>query len=136
MKTMLLLCAALLTPWAAQAQQIWRCGADGRSYASTPCSAGRMVAINADARPAADVQAAHEAAAREAKLAERLRKERLQQESRALGNGLGSLSAAKPAPLTPAAKAAARNNRKLAQRRPAEADTSTAVAPASRRAKG
>ena len=42
----------------AQAQSVWRCGPDGRSYSSTPCVDGRPVAVADEARPASDAMLA------------------------------------------------------------------------------
>jgi Domain of unknown function (DUF4124) len=64
---------------AAQAQTIWRCGADGKSYSDTPCQNGRAVET-APPRPAADIDAARQVADREQELADRLRAERRQRE--------------------------------------------------------
>ncbi len=64
----------------AQAQTVWRCGPDGRSYTDRPCNDGRSVQV-ADVRPEADVMAAQETAARERRLADGLRLERLRREA-------------------------------------------------------
>lgn len=63
----------------AQAQTIWRCGADGKSYSDTPCKDGRTVEAPLP-RPAADIDAARQVADREQESAERLRAERRQRE--------------------------------------------------------
>ncbi len=64
---------------AAQAQTIWRCGADGKSYSDTPCRDGRPVAAPLP-RPTVDVDAAKQVADREQELADRLQAERQQRE--------------------------------------------------------
>lgn len=47
----MLLCSLLLCPVLSLAQEVWRCGPDGRSYADAPCAGGRIVQV-ADARSA------------------------------------------------------------------------------------
>ena len=116
---------------AAQAQTVWRCGPDGRSYEGSPCRDGRPVDV-AQERPAADVQQAQLVARREQTLAAHLAKERQQREALAPAAAAGirgSRFAAAPAPaLTSKAKAAAKGKRRL------EAPgTWRAVVPASRR---
>lgn len=66
-----------------QAQTVWRCGADGRSFGDRPCADGQrlQMAALADARSATEVLAAREVAARQQRLAEALRQERLQREA-------------------------------------------------------
>ena len=85
---MLLTLAAL--PLLADAQTIWRCGADGRSFSNTPCSEGQALAL-ADIRPNQDVAEARALADREIRLAEKLGRERLRGESAQRGNGLAAL---------------------------------------------
>jgi len=75
MKTLVLtiaLCAAALS---AQAQTVYRCGADGRSYSDSPCKDGRAVDVS-DARSAEQARAAADAAQRQQQLADGLRRER------------------------------------------------------------
>jgi hypothetical protein len=66
-----------------QAQTVWRCGADGRSFSDRPCADGQRVEMTAlaDERSASEVLAAREVAARQQRLAEALRQERLQREA-------------------------------------------------------
>lgn len=71
---LLALCAALPVSQA-EAQTVWRCGAEGRSYSQTPCSDGRPVAV-ADARAADEVAEARAVAVREQRLADELRAQR------------------------------------------------------------
>jgi len=78
--------AALLLAGAAQAQTVWRCGADGRSYSSSPCPEGRPMA-GTGAPTAADVQAAHAVAARDKALAREMAQERREREREALEHG-------------------------------------------------
>lgn len=77
----LLALVLLLSALGTQAQNVWRCGADGRSYSDRPCADGEpmQMAALADMRSAAEVQAA-QVAARERRLAETLRQERLARE--------------------------------------------------------
>jgi len=79
---LILLCAAAGAQPPAQAQAVWRCGADGRTYSDRPCADGRplQMAELADTRSAIEVQSAHDVATREKRLAESLRHERLERE--------------------------------------------------------
>ena len=118
----------------AQAQAIWRCGADGRSYADAPCRDGRVIEV-AEGRPAADLSGAQDMARREKSLAAQLVRERQQRESQALAGpaGIGGsrmVSGTVAAAVKPKAKARATGKRQLEG-----ADTWRAVAPASRRGK-
>ena len=125
----LLLCAAS----AAQAQTIWRCGPDGRSYAEAPCRDGRALEL-ADARPAADRLDAQDMARRETALAAQLLRERLERESQAAAGPAG-IHGLRPAPaaagIKPKAKSQATNKRRLE-----DDGIWRAIAPSSRRAKG
>ncbi len=116
---------------AAQSPTIWRCGADGRSYADLPCSQGRQLAL-ADSRPTADVQAARERAAQEQRAADTLLRERLQREA-----AQRSLVVATDRPAT-AVKPSGKSSDKAKRRSVQLADPGTfrATAPASRHRKG
>ena len=96
--TLTLLLAAASAVSQAQAQGVWRCGADGRSFSDRPCADGRplQMAELADTRTAAEVQSAHAVAARERRLAESLRQERLQRERQALPPSRQPLAAHTP----------------------------------------
>jgi hypothetical protein len=72
----LLLCAG------AHAQTVWRCGPAGNVYSDSACVDGQVVAV-ADARSAAEVQAARAVALREKALAERLAAEGARREASA-----------------------------------------------------
>ena len=122
---------ALLLPTAVGAQEVWRCGADGRSYSATPCAEGHRIEVPA-ARPADDVAAAQAVAQRESVLAQTQQRERARLEAQQRGNGLGAIAA--PVPVNGLKAASAK---KPAQRpRPAEAGTWRAVVPASRHRPG
>ncbi len=128
------LIVTLALPPAAAAQGVWRCGADGRSYSSTPCANGQQLE-SIDPRPAADLTQAQQRAAQERKTADALTRERLALEAAQRGNGLGGITAARPLAVKPAASRAQPRAKK--HHRPAEDDgTWRAVAPSSRRAKG
>ena len=73
----------------AQAQTVWRCGADGRSYGDTPCPGGQAV-VMADARQPSDVAAARAVAAHDRALAHEMVAERHERERewRSVGNGM------------------------------------------------
>lgn len=83
---------ALTLPLLASAQEVWRCGPDGRTYASVPCAEGRRVEVP-DARPPADVADARQRAAQERRETEALTRERLARESAQRGNGLAGMVA-------------------------------------------
>ena len=103
MKTLPMLLAATLTLSAqvqAQAQQVYRCGPDGREYSQAPCKDGRAVDA-ADPRSAADQKAARDVAAREGKLADEMTRERQAREAAAAKEQ----NAAKVKPARPAASA-------------------------------
>jgi hypothetical protein len=127
----LIILAAL--PLLAQAQQVWRCGADGRSYSSVPCVEGRQLEVP-EARPAADLAAARAQATREVRLADTMHKQRLAEESAQRGSGItgiGPLAQFKPALPSPA------KSRLKKRRSAAEAtDTWPEAAVSSRRKKG
>ena len=63
--TLTLLLAAASALSQAQAQGVWRCGADGRSFSDRPCVDGQplQMAELADTRTAAEVQSAWSGAA-------------------------------------------------------------------------
>ena len=119
----------------AQAQTVWRCGADGRSYADAPCRDGRAIEATA-AQPAADLSSAQDMARREKSLAAQLVHERQQRESQAVAGAAGihgsprAPSAVANAAVRPKASSQATNKRRLE-----DAGTWRAVAPVSRRGK-
>ena len=134
MKTMTLACLLVALPLVgfAQGQTIWRCGAEGRSYSSTPCAGGRAI------EPVPSPSSAEQAEARriavvEERLADRLRSDRLREEAaarRPVATGL-------PPYRSSQAPVSARSAGKAVTARRSEADrTWRAVAPSSRRAKG
>ena len=139
MKHRLVLLALVGLPLLTNAQAIWRCGPDGRSFSDTPCPEGRALPV-ADTRPSEDVAEARARADRDIRLADKLRRERLREEAAQRGSGLAALGpVAADARVTPRRQELRQAPRaKPAVRRPGpEADgTFRAVAPASRRAKG
>ena len=136
---LILLCAAAGMPPPAQAQAVWRCGADGRSYSDRPCADGRplQTAELADTRSAIEVESAHGVATREKRLAEALRRERLERE------GLAVPASHRQAKAHPPDRGEGLNPKRTANKPPAKAQRQApaddgiwrAVAPASRRAK-
>lgn len=134
-----LLLLLALPAWAA-AQTVWRCGPEGRSFSDTPCADGQALAL-ADARPSQDLAAARALADRELRLAEKLRRERLREEAAQRGNGLAALgpTSAEVGEFKPprqGLRQAPRAQPKVHRQAPAADETSRAVGPASRRAKG
>jgi hypothetical protein len=97
MKT--LFAAALIFACSAQAQTVWRCGPEGRSYADKPCADGREVAVT-DTRDAAALQAAREVAEREHRLADKLVRDREREHAEPAHRAVPRSARAKPvAPL-------------------------------------
>jgi hypothetical protein len=124
----ILIAAALLIACSAQAQTVWRCGPEGRSYSASPCTGGRLVLV-ADARDAADVEAAREVAERERALATRMVREREQaQEAQTpRANARRNTKAKTVKPAKPP---------KVRRPAPGDDDIWRAVAPSSRSGKG
>lgn len=110
MKTLLLLVTALACT-SVQAQAIYRCGPDGRSYSQTPCSQGRAVEVSDD-RSTQQRQEAIEVAGRERALADSLQQDRLARESQPRASaglidgriGRARVAQAEPAKKTPKSK--------------------------------
>lgn len=131
-----LMLALLLCGAAAQAQTVWRCGADGRSYSDSPCPEGRPVAV-ADARGADEVAQGLAVLARDQRLAQRLAAEARDRERQALARGSGPAAIEPGAALRPASKPKASRawlRRPQAKQRPfAGGQTSPAAARGSRR---
>lgn len=123
----------------AQAQTVWRCGADGRSYGDSPCPEGRMVVV-ADARSPAEVAQASEVLARDQRLAQQLVAERREREREALARGSGLAAIGASEAIRPASKPKATKEWLLRpqakHRRAAGAETSRATARGSRRTPG
>ena len=117
---------------AAQAQAVWRCGSDGRSYSDAPCHEGRALNV-AQARPTADLIGAQDMAHREKALAAKLVLES-QQRAAIKTTGLSGIRDSGPAnaaAVKPKAAARAKGKRRLE-----DADTWRAVAPPSRHGRG
>ena len=133
--TLLLALSAGLT----QAQTIWRCGAEARSYSDAPCPGGRPVVVD-DSRSAADVADAREVLARDQRLAQQLVIERREREHDALSRGSGLMAIGPSASterldrLDRRAKLKPSQARPLPKRRPtAAAETSRSTARGTRR---
>ena len=117
---------------AAQAQTVWRCGPEGRSYSNVPCREGRALDA-AQPRPAADLSGAQDMAHREKALAAKLVLES-QQRAAIKTTGLSGIRESGPAnaaAVKPKAAARAKGKRRLE-----DADTWRAVAPPSRHGRG
>jgi hypothetical protein len=133
MKTSFVIVVLLLVTSAAQAQGVWRCGPDGRSFSDTPCRDGRELSVP-QARPAADLDHAQDVARREKALADQLVRERQQRESQAVAGAAGIdgsrlVKAPQARQQVPQAKA-------KQQRRLGAPDTWPAAETSSRRTKG
>ena len=81
MKILLITGLLCMAAQAAQAQGVWRCGPEGRSYSDTPCKDGRALELASNARPAGDVAEAQALARQDAALADRLVRERQAREA-------------------------------------------------------
>jgi hypothetical protein len=131
------------TPFLAYAQgdtqSVWRCGADGRSYSSTPCADGRPLTLPAP-RPSAEVATAQAQAESEKRLADRLLQERMQRENVPAGTGLMGIKHPRAAELRP--QSAVTKKHRLARHRHLRSSpfedggTWRATAPVSRQKKG
>lgn len=121
----------LVTASAAQAQTVWRCGPDGRSYSDAPCRDGRAVDVT-QARPAADLIGAQAMAQREKALAARLALES-QQRATVTSTGLSGIRDSRPADAAGVKPRARAQAKEKAKRRLEDADTFRAIAPASQR---
>ena len=136
---LILLCAATGAQLQAQAQTVWRCGADGRTYSDRPCAEGRplQMAELADTRSATEVQAAYDVAAREKRLAEALRRERLERERLAVppSHKPAATHRANPGDGVSSKRTTFEPRPKALRQPPADDGTWRAIVPASRRAK-
>jgi hypothetical protein len=125
--------------WQAQAQAVWRCGSDGRSFSDRPCADGQPLQVveAADPRSAAEVIAAHEVAARQRRLADSLRQERLDRERLVLPPRIALAAAQAPRRDAGVSPDRAANKARPSAKRQAPADDGIwrAVAPSSRRTK-
>jgi hypothetical protein len=93
----------------ASAQQIWRCGADGRVFSDKACQQGEVVPFVAGPSRA-DMAAARDVAMRDQALADRLKEERVARARLAQGTGFISIG---PLQADIDAKRAARNREQL-----------------------
>ncbi len=110
----------------AQAQAVWRCGADGRSFSDQPCKEGTSTE-SLRPRPAADVQAADDRSQRDAALADSMHKERMEREAPPAAAKVSHPKRAASAPV---------GLRKKKLKRPEADGTFRATVPASRRSPG
>ncbi len=133
MKTTLMLVILATLPLLAQAQQVWRCGADGRSYSDVPCTEGRQLEVT-EPRPAADLAAARAQATRQVRLADTVHKQRLAQEATQRGSGITGIGPL--ARLKPASSAPVRSRLKKCRSAAEAKDTWPGAEPSSRCARG
>jgi hypothetical protein len=80
------LVALLCATGAAAQTQVYRCGADGRSYSQDPCDGGRAVEIG-DSRSTQQAAQARQAAQRDSRQAQEMERARLQAERAAARQG-------------------------------------------------
>lgn len=131
MKTLLAPLILLLACAGAQAQPIYRCGADGRTYSQTPCEQGRRLDL-ADDRSAAQQQEAQAVAENARTLADALERNRLDREADvrpAMAGTLGSRTKAAPVD-SPRSKTQATGKKRHKARRATKDEDFRAVAPA------
>jgi hypothetical protein len=81
----------------AAAQTVYRCGADGRTYQTTPCNGGRTVDVD-DPRSDEQRRAAREATASDARLAAQLERDRHAREAAAAAAARANSIAMMPGP--------------------------------------
>jgi len=91
----LLALAALWVGTAAAQAQIYRCGADGRSYSQEPCAQGQAIDV-ADPRSTQQAAEARQAALRDARLADELERARLRAERLAASQGAAVIGRSRP----------------------------------------
>lgn len=128
---LLVLCTAI--PAAVQAQAVWRCGPDGRTFTDAPCPQGQPLDM-AVSRPAEDLHSAQQRADREKALADRLQRERQVREAQP-STGPAGIYGLRPVKAPAASKAKPKPAQKLPKHRLEAADTWTAVGPSTRRKK-
>jgi hypothetical protein len=139
MKQALVVLALVASCFAASAQTVWRCGADGRSYSDAPCADGRAIDAS-DVRSAEQQQQARGVAARDRRLADQLRSERIARaQAPAPGYAVIGSSTASRLPETKREPLLKQPQKpRLSKRHRSESGDGTfrAAAPGSRRAKG
>ncbi|MBX3622250.1 MAG: hypothetical protein KF891_19980 [Rhizobacter sp.] len=116
---------------AAQAQTIYRCGADGRSYSQSPCEHGRKLDLS-DARTPAQQQEAEAVADHARTLADALERDRLERAAAtppAAAGAIGGRPKVAPSNVHPDKARGAKKKRRKASRG-AGAEDFRAVAPA------
>jgi hypothetical protein len=130
--SLLVLVGTLALALPLQAQTVWRCGPDGRSYSDNPCADGQVVAV-ADSRSPADVAEGRAVAARDQQLAQQMVVERQARERayRARGSGLAAVA---PAPVPASAVSAKRESKPASRLRPTKKSRSGASARTSQKA--
>jgi hypothetical protein len=120
----------LLLAGSLQAQTVWRCGADGRSYSDSPCTDGRVVAV-ADSRSTGEVDTAQGIVEREQTLAKHLAEQRKVREAQL--PMMAGIPHTQPEAAVKKPKGSSKQASKQASRRsPATLGTWQATAPASR----
>ena len=126
---LLVLCSAI--PATLQAQGVWRCGPDGRTFTDAPCPQGQPVDVAAS-RPAEDLHSAQQRAEREKAWADRLQRERQQREAQpsVVPAGIYGLR-----PVKAQAERKERKDRRHPKHQLEATDTWPAVAPSTRRKK-
>ena len=134
------ICILLLAAGCAQAQPIWRCGPDGKSYSQTPCPEGHALTAPTE-RPDADLAQAKDLARRDRAQAAQLRLERIEREKLAVSRAAAIHGSRLTPPAVPASAPTLKKKTKPAQAQrlppaPEAAGSAPAVAPSSRRTKG
>jgi hypothetical protein len=131
MKRLLVLLLSSVLASALSAQTVWRCGPDGRSFQSVPCTDGHTVAL----RAAPGMEAVAEAravAARERQALAQLSGERREREQAARQRGVGPAGirpTVSPAPEARQPRKASKKSRNTTKGREPARPTFTASAP-------
>ena len=93
-----MLLLVLLAAGPLNAQTVWRCGPEGKTFSDRPCTDGSTVG-NTDKRSDAEVRAAREVVARDQALARELHKQNREAEKEAASHGSGLAGIAAPPPV-------------------------------------
>lgn len=135
-KLLFALLAAASVFMEAQAQTVWRCGPDGRTYSDVPCQQGKVIETPAP-RPAADVEEAHARAQREKQQAQAFERDQQRRERAERHSGLSGFVHAQPAVRSDLKPGAKRLSKHHQEKRPPAADAGIwrAAVPGSRRTK-
>ena len=135
------ICILMFFAGSAQAQPIWRCGPDGKSYSHTPCAEGHALTTAPTERPDADLAQAKDLARRDQAQAARLRLERIEREKLSVSRAAAIHGSRLTPPAAAASSPTVKKKSEPAKARrlppaPEAAGSEPATGPSSRRTKG